>query len=213
MKMGTHRLAAVAITFVVSQGTLVIAQQSGTATKAPAPAQKESTAAPAPDSKNVNADAAILADFKSRVDKYLSLKKQASGDAPTLKQTEDPAKIKAAQTGLANAIRERRADAKQGDIFTPEVAGRFRHLLSPTVKGEDGRDAKKVLKDDAPVAVPLKVNSDYPEAKTLPTVPAKMLLNLPTLPKGVEYRIVNKTLILRDADANIIVDFMTNAMP
>jgi hypothetical protein len=213
MHMRTHRLAAVAITFVVSQGTLVIAQQSGAPAKAPAPAQKEGAATPAPAAKNVNADAAALADFKSRVDKYLALKKQASGDAPALKETDDPAKIKAAQAGLGNAIRERRAAAKQGDIFTPEIARGFRQLLTPTVKGEDGQDAKKVMKDDAPATVPLKVNADYPEEKTLPTVPAKMLLNLPELPKGIEYRIVNKTLILRDVDANIIVDFMTNAMP
>jgi hypothetical protein len=59
----------------------------------------------------------------------------------------------------------------------------------------------------------LKVNSDYPEGKTLPTVPAKVLLNLPTLPKTLEYRFVDKHLILRDTPANIIVDYIPNALP
>jgi hypothetical protein len=35
---------------------------------------------------------------------------------------------------------------------------------------------------------------------------------LPQLPEDVEYRIVGKTLILRDVDANIIVDFIPNAI-
>ena len=62
------------------------------------------------------------------------------------------------------------------------------------LKGEDGRDAKAVVKDDAP------------------TVPSNLLLNLPTLPKEVEYRIIEKHLILRDTEANIIVDYIPNAI-
>lgn len=163
--------------------------------------------------KGVNPDAAVLADFKTRTDKYLALHKKAAQDAPPLKQTNNPAEIKHAQTALADRIRQLRVDAKPGDLFSPEITARFRQLLAPTLKGEDGRDAKAVLKDDAPVAVPLKVNTPYPEEKTLPTVPAKLLLNLPTLPKGLEYRIVDRHLILRDVDANLIVDYIPNAIP
>ena len=50
-------------------------------------------------------------------------------------------------------------------------------------------------------------------AATLPTMPAKLLLNLPTLPKELEYRIVKKDLILRDVKGDIIVDFIPNAIP
>jgi hypothetical protein len=106
-----------------------------------------------------------------------------------------------------------RAGAAPGEIFTPEIRAGFRRLLSPQLKGEDGQDAKAIMKDDAPAAVALKVNADYPENKTLATVPAKLLLNLPTLPEAVEYRFVDKHLILRDAQANIIVDFIPNAIP
>src|SRR5678816_1343732 len=48
----------------------------------------------------VNPNAAVLADFKSRVDAYMKLRKSAVKDAPALKETKDPAKIKAAQDGI-----------------------------------------------------------------------------------------------------------------
>ena len=35
---------------------------------------------------------------------------------------------------------------------------------------------------------------------------------LPQLPEAVEYRIIGKTLIIRDVDANIIVDYIPNAI-
>ena len=84
--------------------------------------------------------------------------------------------------------------------------------MHPELKGPAGSDARKVLKDDAPSAVPLKVNAKYPSSATLPTVPSTVLLNMPPLPKSLEYRIVGKALLLRDVDADIIVDFFPNVI-
>jgi hypothetical protein len=82
------------------------------------------------------------------------------------------------------------------------------------LKGEDGRDAKAVLKDDAPPAgaIRWKVNAKYPEGQPLPTVPASVLMNLPTLPEPLEYRIVDKHLLLLDMQADLVVDYMWNAI-
>jgi hypothetical protein len=158
-----------------------------------------------------NPDALVQQDFKERVDKYVELHNQAAKDIP-LKPTKNPVEIKVAQDALAERIRSARADARPGDIFSPEIRARFRELLAPTLKGEDGRDAKAIVKDDAPPSISYKVNARYPEGAALPTVPAKLLLNLPPLPKQVEYRIIDKHLILRDVDANIIVDYIPNAI-
>ena len=155
--------------------------------------------------------AATQKDFEDRIDNYMDLRGKAKGDAPALKETDDPAKIKAAQQALAAAIRRERAGAKPGDIFTPAIRGRFRQLMYPELKGEDGRDAKAIIKDDAPSSVTLKVNADY-VSDMKPTVPSNVLANLPMLPKELEYRIVNKDLLLLDADANLIVDFIPNAV-
>jgi hypothetical protein len=163
-------------------------------------------------SHNAGNPDSVMRDFKSRIDDYLKLHDKAVKAAPALKETHNPTKIKNAQDALGARIRELRGGAKQGDIFTPEIAARFKDLLSPALQGEDGRDAKRVLKDDAPAAVPLQVNAKYPSTAPLPTVPSKLLLNLPTLPKTLEYRIIQKHLILRDVEADLIVDFIPNAI-
>jgi len=47
----------------------------------------------------------------------------------------------------------------------------------------------------------------------LQSTPPTLLLNLPELPKGLEYRILGRELVLRDTDANIVVDYIPNALP
>ena len=49
-----------------------------------------------------------------------------------------------------------------------------------------------------------------PDGAPLPTVPASLLMNLPTLPEPLQYRIVDKHLILLDEDADVIVDYALN---
>jgi hypothetical protein len=161
-----------------------------------------------------NVSAAILEDFNERIDRYMDVRKRAAKGAEPLKETADPARIAAAQDERGAAIRALRADAKPGDIFTAEIRHTFRQLLAPELKGEEGRDTKQILKDDAPApgAVPLKVNARYPEGAPLPTVPTTLLVSLPQLPKGLEYRIIGKDLVLLDSDANLIVDFIRNAI-
>ena len=184
-------------------------------TPEPATQPSQPAAAPTPVAEQakatgVNPDAAVLADFKSRIDAYMKLRKEAVKDAPRLKETKDPAKIRAAQDAMSIEIRTARANAAHGDIFTPEITAKFRRLLSPELKGDDGRDAKAIIKDDAPTNIPFKVNAKYPEGAPVPTVPASLLVNLPTLPEPLQFRIIEKHLILVDEDADVIVDYALN---
>jgi hypothetical protein len=162
-----------------------------------------------------NADAATLRDFQERINKYDEMHKAAAKGSAKPKESADPAKIMNAADTLAARIRDARPTAKQGDIFTPETQRIFRRLLAPPLKGEDGRDAKALIKDDAPApgSIPFKVNAKYPEGAPVPTVPANVLLSLPTLPRPLEYRIVGKHLLLLDTEAGIIVDYIQNAIP
>jgi hypothetical protein len=169
--------------------------------------------------KKANPDALVLADFQKRIDTYMKVHQQAAKDVPPLKETNDPAKIKTAQEALGARIRALRADAKPGDVLTPEIRNKFRRLMYPEVQGTAGRETKQELKEDIhekdesiPKKVPLKVNATYPEGDPLPTTPPNVLLNLPKLPKELEYRIIDKNLLLRDVQANIIVDYIPNAI-
>ena len=66
--------------------------------------------------------------------------------------------------------------------------------------------------DENPGAFPFNVNGVYPKDEPLGTIPPNILGALPPLPEALEYRFVNKHLILRDARANLIVDFIPNAI-
>jgi hypothetical protein len=162
-----------------------------------------------------NPDSAILADFNARLDKYVKFQRGVAKDSPKLKETKNPAEITAAQEVLAAKIRSLRKHAKQGDIFTPEVAALFKRLMYPEVKGPDAKETKQALveEDGETSQVQLRVNDSWPQTEVLPTAPANILENLPQLPEDVEYRISNKRhLVLRDVHANIIVDYIFNAI-
>jgi len=163
----------------------------------------------APQQKPVNADAQVLLDFKERVDKYVELRKKADDSAPPMKKTDDPAELRVAQQGLAERIGAARHPAKQGDIFTPEITARFRKLLRPEAKDPG---TKAAIKDDNPGNIPFKVNGPYPSKEALSTMPPNVLASLPPLPKDIEYRFVSKHLILRDVRANLIIDYIPNAI-
>ncbi len=165
--------------------------------------------------QKVNTDAAILMDFKDRIDAYMKLHDRHEKGKADPKETSSPEKIKATQDELAARIQAARKDAKPGDIFTPEIRQLFRRLMYPEMKGPDAFETKQAIKLEEKTPSKgqiLKVNGRYPEGSPLPTVPPNLLVRLPHLPDALEYRIVNKDLILRDVNANLIVDFIPNAI-
>jgi hypothetical protein len=162
----------------------------------------------------VNPNAAVMADFKSRVEKYAELHKDLAQGSAKQKDDVTAEQIDKQKAALTAKVQAARADAKQGDIFTPEMRPVFRRLLAPELKGEDGRDVKAILKDDAPApgTVPFKVNAKYPDSQPTPTMPANLLMNLPTLPEPLEYRVVGQHLLLLDTSTDLIVDYILNAI-
>lgn len=161
--------------------------------------------------ERVNPQAEAMGRFSERVNAYLALQKKVEGKLTAQKETNDPEKIKAHISELANGIRAARADAKPGDVFDG-VSEQFRHSIHEDARNRSVRDAfaamQEVPKNTAP-----KVNADYPETAALATVPALILKRLQRLPDGIEYRFMGRDLILRDTKANIIVDFLHEAVP
>ncbi len=67
--------------------------------------------------------------------------------------------------------------------------------------------------DENPGRLRITVNSRYPDAVPLSTVPPQLLAGLPQLPDDLEYRFIGRRLILMDVHAHIIADFIDNALP
>jgi hypothetical protein len=157
---------------------------------------------------------AVFADFAKRIDGYMKLRKSVVDSVGELDPTKSQAEITSRATKLANSIIAARAQARSGDIFTPE----FSALIATLIKQEYSRrpdsvqETREDQQDELPDFVP-KVNQLYPTNYPLATFPATLLPILPPLPEALEYRIVQHYLVLRDVEANVILDVMPNAVP
>jgi hypothetical protein len=153
-------------------------------------------------------------EFSEHVGKYVKLHKKMEDSLPALKPTEDPAVIVEYQQALAKKLFQARREAKQGDIFTPAVSAEFSGILSDVFHGPDAAMSRSTVKQGEPVkAVSLQVNNTYPDGIPFTTIPPTLLQKLPPLPAEVEYRIVDRYLVLQDIKANLIVDYMDGAIP
>ena len=157
----------------------------------------------------VNPQAQVLADFTTRINQYVEMRKKADNGTPSLGQTSQGSSIQMTQEALQKQLIAARPGAKHGDIFTPEISTRFRSLLRPEVRERQTRES---VASDNPGNVTYKVMAPYPENEPLSTVPPNVLASLPQLPADIEYRFVGKHLILRDARANLIIDYLANAI-
>jgi hypothetical protein len=73
-------------------------------------------------------------------------------------------------------MREARATAKPGDIFTPEARPVIRRLLATVFGGPDSQQLKASIMEENPadlVAVRLSVNDRYPDTVPLTSIPPR----------------------------------------
>jgi hypothetical protein len=159
----------------------------------------------------VNAHAAMLQRFAERVDAYLEVRRDAKRGLPPLTETDDPADINNRERQLADAIRDRRRHANRGDVFGPDMGTFVRHTVRAYWNGLS-LDERRALMEDMPKRVPPVVNMAYPPGLPLVTTPPDVLEALPDLPEGLEYRLYSRHVILRDAEAGLIVDLLDNVV-
>lgn len=159
--------------------------------------------------------------FNERLDVYMKVRKEAKAKTPDLKKKATPAQIQERELALVEAIRKARPDAKPGDILGPEVKPMFEALLKRSLQGPGSQKRRDTIKEGNPkhekapgeVVPVIQVNAIYPKNAPLSSVPPSILSQLPRLPEPLEYRFVGRTLILRDREANLIVDYMKEATP
>ena len=160
----------------------------------------------------VNPLAQAQVEFKKRVDAYLDLRRAIAGKLPEVKETGDPAKISEREKALGKAIATARKTAKAGDVFGPEMSRYLKRILTEDWNSRSAAD-RQALFEEIPPNLALKVNQAYPTSIPLVTVPPKLLAQLPTIPEELEYRLLDRRLLMRDRDANVIVDVLVGVEP
>jgi hypothetical protein len=196
-----RRLIVPVLVFSISAAALTSAQkaagtQSGSAVKT----QKHA----------VNPVGEATANFKKRLDDYLKLRSGITAKIPDVSETHDPLKISAREKALGQAVAAARQDAKPGDLFG-DIAPYITQIITKDWASRSPADRKALFKE-LPAGVQVTINQPYPTTLPLLTVPSNLLVNLPVLPDDLEYRIVDRHLLLRDRDANLVLDILYNVL-
>ena len=155
----------------------------------------------------------LLCMFAANVDAYVQLHRRLEASVPPQIYTSDAQLLLMSRKAMAVAIRGGRPMAKQGDIFSPQIAALFRRLVDKTLR-EDGVDWGEFLAEDGmTLPIEVRVNGDYPAGGPVSTMRPTLLKVLPPLPHELQYRFVNLTLVLWDVHAGLIVDFVPGIFP
>jgi hypothetical protein len=113
---------------------------------------------------------------------------------------------------LARLIRAERKQARQGDIFSADVAAPFRRRIAASITPQEIAD---ILSDHDGVPIrtpPPKVNRGWPEGVEYIYVPARMIAALPPLPPELQYRLIGRSLVLWDHRADLVIDVLPGAI-
>jgi hypothetical protein len=193
---------ALPITFLASPSSSANAQVTQTTTAQLSPVDKDA-----------------VKRFERRVKDYVKVRNRVKARLPKLSKDATPAQIETYRENFEAAMRNTRTGAKRGDIFNHDGSEYIRRTLKVNFKGKDRAELREIVFDGettpplAMAAVKVRVNYPYPDAVELVEMPPTVLLNLPQLPPEVKYRFVGRNLLLVDRDNNLILDYMTNALP
>ena len=163
--------------------------------------------------QRVNAEALLSVQYLRRVEEYLSLHRKLEATMPPLPAHAGPSDVDGHATRLARLIAASRATAKQGDIFPRETRAYFRRQIGRALSGADGPSMRRSIMDENPGKVQLRINGRYPQGIPVTTMPPGILGALPKMPDELEYRFIGKRLILLDVHAQLVVDYIDDAIP
>lgn len=153
--------------------------------------------------------------FQQAADEYVLMHRYLERHLPPLTVTADVATLRQGIEAMAAAIRFARADAQQGDLFSPDVSEVLRYRIARSLQrqGLTPFDVRAdQLADTGPVGAPvLKVNGAFPWVLAAGMNPA-VLQALPPLPPELQYRMVRTDLVLIDVHADLIVDILPYAI-
>jgi len=179
--------------------------------------------------QTVEMDAETLAKFQEEVREYVQLRTKVLTKIPAVSPQASAEELSARQRALTQAIAAYRKGEKRGNMFKSKVEAAIRRTLTREFTGPNGPALMKEIRSGNPRVegnptsrdpsketmqnVTVAVNAIYPDAAPFSSVPSGLLLKLPPLPEVVRYRFVGRALILRDTEANVILDYIMDVVP
>ena len=156
-----------------------------------------------------------LEQFDRAIDDYVALHRRIDRSLPPQRSFDDAEEMFAARDALRERIIRSRPNARRGDVFGPAVSEVIRDRLLRAVRWHR-HDPADILADNRAERVrgtPMpKVNEPFPWGLGAAMWPT-LLRVLPELSEELEYRFVDRDLVLIDMHANVVVDILSDALP
>jgi hypothetical protein len=156
-----------------------------------------------------------LVTFNARIEDYMRVHRDVEASIDTPWSFDDPEDMFEAVRTLQSGIRAVRSHARQGDIFTGDVAAIIRIRLKRALAAS-GMTVDELLafitEERARGARTPRVNKPFPWALGSAMTP-QLIDILPALPNELQYRFAERSLVLVDTHADLVVDILPNALP
>jgi hypothetical protein len=127
-----------------------------------------------------------VSEFTTSINRYLELHRLLESPMSSLTMGADLEQVMRAREAHRRALVEARVATPRGDLFTPRVATYIRRQLQMATYEAQRADAG---------------------------VKKTALQRLPELPNELEYRFVDRDLVLLDMEIDLVVDVLQNALP
>lgn len=157
----------------------------------------------------------VLRGFDVGINQYVRLHRRLERSLPPEHLFDDSEDMSLVTDALHAALVDARPQAREGAIFTPAVA----HVLSArleraiTTLGRTPAEVWIAMNRGYMSGVPeIRVNERFPAVRYARVWPA-LLEALPALPGELEYRVVDRDLVLVDVHADLVVDILKDALP
>jgi hypothetical protein len=156
-----------------------------------------------------------LQQFRRAVDDYVGLHRRIDRSLSPQQMFDHADEMFAATDVVRQAIVSARSGARQGDLFNPEVSQAIRERLLRAIRwhGHDPGDILAHNRAERFPGTPMpQVNGPFPWGLGAAMWPT-LLHVLPALAEELEYRFVDRDLVLIDIHADLVVDILVDALP
>jgi len=156
---------------------------------------------------------AVLKAFGERVDAYMKVHNQVEQRLAPQRLFDDPEDLFDAMHGMQAGIRAARRDARPGSVFTADVAAVVRDRLQQrlAVCNYTVEEVLAFLNAERLPAPAPRINDRFPWSVGSAMWPT-LLAVLPPLPEELQYRFVDRDLVLVDIHANLVIDILEDAL-
>lgn len=169
-------------------------------------------ASPAPTSTVDDRQAVLL--FRRAVEDYALLHRRLARSLPPVPAQASLEDVHAQQVAFEKLIAGQRRSSAAGELFIPEIQPLIRRVATALLSGPAGAPlVDTITEEDSEGKATARVNTRYPDAVPLSSMPAQLLSAWPPLPEELEYRFVGRDLILLDTKARLVADVLPLVLP